>query len=110
MAAPTPDVVKRYFEADAERDIDAILALFSDGATVLDEGRERRGAAEIRDWQTGPASKYDYTVTVTGEERLGEDRFRVSGRLDGNFPGGTANLNFDFTVAGEQISRLEIAP
>ena len=105
-----PDVVKRYFEADAERDIDAILALFSDDATVLDEGQERRGAAEIRDWQTGPASTYEYTVTVTGAERLGEDRFRVSGRLDGNFPGGTANLNFDFTIADEVISRLEIAP
>jgi hypothetical protein len=106
----TPDVVKRYFEADADRNIEAIVALFSDDATVIDEGRERRGMSEIRDWQTGPASQYEYTVSVTGEEPLGDDRFRVTGRLDGNFPGGTANLNFDFTVAGDLISHLKIAP
>ena len=110
MPVSTPDVVKRYFDADAQRDIDAIVALFSDDATVIDEGQERRGASEIRDWQTGPASQYQYTVTITSEDPLDEDRFRVTARLDGNFPGGTANLNFDFTVAGDLISHLKIAP
>ena len=42
--------------------------------------------------------------------RTGEDRYRASGRIDGNFPGGTARLNWDFTIAGELIRRLEIAP
>ena len=31
-----PDLVKRYFEADAERDIDAIVELFAGDATVFD--------------------------------------------------------------------------
>jgi hypothetical protein len=110
MSVSTPDVVRRYFEADGDRDINAIVALFSDDATVIDEGQERRGVGEIRDWQTGPASRYAYTVTITGEEPLGDSRFRVTGRLDGNFPGGTANLNFDFTVAGDLITHLKIAP
>ena len=110
MPVSTPDVVKRYFYADAQRDIDAIVALFNDDATVIDEGREHRGGAEIRDWRTGPASQYDYTLTITSEEALAGDRFRVTGRLDGNFPGGTANLHFDFTVDGDLISHLKIAP
>ena len=41
---------------------------------------------------------------------IGDNRFRVTGRLDGNFPGGTANLNFHFTLAGGLISYLKIAP
>lgn len=110
MSVVVPDVVKRYFEADADRNIDAIVALFSDNATVIDEGQERRGMSEIREWQTGPASQYEYTVTVISEESLGDNRFRVTGRLDGNFPGGTANLNFHFTLAGGLISYLKIAP
>jgi hypothetical protein len=34
----------------------------------------------------------------------------VSGRIDGNFPGGTAELTWDFSTVGGRISRLEIAP
>jgi hypothetical protein len=103
-------VVRRYFQADAERDIDAIVALFSEDATVIDEGRQRSGMREIREWQTGTASRYDYTVTITGEEPLGAERFRVRGRLDGNFPGGTADLTFDFVLQGDLIRHLKIAP
>src|ERR1700730_18936326 len=51
-----PNAVKRYFEADAERDIDAIVELFAGDATVIDEGQTRRGPDEIREWQAGPAS------------------------------------------------------
>jgi len=29
--------------------------------------------------------------------------------LTGNFPGGTADLNWDFTIAGQHITRLIIA-
>ena len=105
-----PNPVKRYFQADAERDIDAIVALFAGDATVIDEGVSRRGPEEIREWQTGPASRYEYRVTITGEERLADDRYRVVARLDGNFPGGTARLNFDFGLDGQLIRSLEIAP
>jgi ketosteroid isomerase-like protein len=110
MHAPEPAVVTRYFEADARRDIEAILSLFTDDAVVVDEGQTRRGSAEIRAWQVGPASKYTYTTEVTGFDVTGEDRYRATGRLEGNFPGGTADLKFDFTISGELISRLEIAP
>jgi hypothetical protein len=110
MAAAVPDAVQRYFDADAVRDVEAIVELFSEDATVVDEGREHNGAAEIREWQTGPASTYEYSVTITDRESLGEDRFRVAARLDGNFPGGTVELKFDFVVRGSRIAYLKIAP
>ena len=102
--------VSRYFELDADRDVDAIVALFTDDATVVDEGQTYRGTAEIRAWRLGPASKYEYSTAVLGREALGADRYAVTGRLTGNFPGGTVDLKFDFTVAGGLISRLVIAP
>ena len=40
--AVAPTIVRRYFELDADRDIDSILALFADDATVVDEGETRR--------------------------------------------------------------------
>ncbi|HWG07628.1 MAG TPA: nuclear transport factor 2 family protein [Solirubrobacteraceae bacterium] len=105
-----PDPVRRYFDADARRDIDAILALFTPDATVVDEGRTYRGAEMLREWQHGPASRYEYRVTIAEHRELGDGRVRVVGHLDGNFPGGTATVNFDFALADERISGVAIAP
>ena len=77
---------------------------------VVDERQTWRGRAEIRDWREGPASKYVYTTEVAAIEPTGDHRFRATGRLEGNFPGGTADLHWDFTVRDGLISRLEIAP
>jgi hypothetical protein len=38
------------------------------------------------------------------------DSYLVNVRLDGNFPGGTVDLRFTFTLAGERITRLRIEP
>ena len=104
------DVIRRYFELDADRHIDAIVALFSADATVVDEGETRHGTTEIREWQLGPASKYTYRTEVLDTVALTPDRHVVTGRLKGNFPGGTADLKWDFTVTGGRIRRLVIAP
>jgi hypothetical protein len=104
------DVIRRYFELDAHRDIESIVALFSDDAIVVDEGQTRHGIEEIRAWQVGPASKYTYTTEVIDTVAVAADRYVVTGRLAGNFPGGSAELKWDFTVAGGRISRLVIEP
>ena len=102
--------VSRFFEVDADRDVEAIVALFTDDATVVDEGNTYRGTSEIYAWQLGPASKYDYSTTIVARQALGANRHLVTGRITGNFPGGTADLRWDFTVEGERIRRLVIAP
>jgi hypothetical protein len=105
-----PDVVSRYFDLAADRDVEAIVALFTDDATVIDEGETRHGLDAIRDWQTGPVSRYEYTTVIAGSEALGGDQYRVVVRLEGNFPGGIADLNYDFTVDGDRVSWLKIEP
>jgi ketosteroid isomerase-like protein len=108
--ADAPEVVRAYFERDADRDVDAIVALFAEDAVVVDEGETRGGTGEIMAWQTGPASKYTYTTEVLGGGPLEVDRYVVHGRLTGDFPGGTAELSWDFTIRSGRISRLTIAP
>ena len=104
------DLISRYFGLDAQRDTEGIVALFADDAIVVDEGKTYRGTTEIRAWQLGPASKYVYTTEVLKVEASGPGRYLATGRLTGNFPGGTADLRWDFTVADDQIKRLVIAP
>ena len=110
MSAVLPDVISRYFQFNADRDIDAIIGLFADDATVVDEQETRHGTDGIRAWLTGAAWKYTYTTEVTETEARGPGRYRVTGRLTGNFPGGTADLKWDFTIADGYITRLVIAP
>jgi hypothetical protein len=90
--------------------LEAIVALFTDDAVVLDERRTWSGREAIRAWQHGPASRYLYTTHLAGVSRTGDGSFRATGRIEGNFPGGTAVLNWDFTLAGDRITRLEIGP
>jgi hypothetical protein len=108
--AGLPAPVRGYFEADAVRDIGAVLSVFTPDAVVVDEGRTYRGAEALTDWQSGSASRYEYSVTVLDQDRLPDGRVRIVGRLDGNFPGGTATVNFDFALTGDRISGLHIAP
>jgi hypothetical protein len=105
-----PALVSRYFQLDAARDIEAIVALFTDDASVVDERETHQGTAAIRAWRQGPASKYEYTVEIVGGEAVGRDRYIATGRITGNFPGGTADLKWDFTLTDGLLSRLVIAP
>jgi len=110
MLDDVPGVVRRYFELDPHRDVERFVALFADDAIVTDEGETHQGTAEIRTWRNGPATKYHYTTEISNAETLGAARYLLTGRLTGDFPGGTAALRWEFTVSGELISRLVIAP
>jgi ketosteroid isomerase-like protein len=110
MPEPMPAVVTGYFDADARRDTDAVVALFTDDAEVVDEGKTWRGIRMIRAWREGPASQYEYTTELFDTDQTGKNEYLVTGSLEGNFPGGSAELRWRFTVTGDRISRLHIAP
>jgi hypothetical protein len=108
MAVVVPEVIARYFEADARRDNEAVLSLFTDGSIVVDENETHGGIERIRAWREGPASRYKYTTELFDTQQTAEDEYIATGRIEGNFPGGTADLKWRFTVAGDRIKLLQI--
>ena len=110
MAVELPELLSRYFDATDGHDVEGLVALFADAATLVDEGATRHGLNEIRAWANGPAIAYDYRTDLISSEAIAPDRYLVAGRLTGDFPGGTADLTWDFTIAGEHITRLVVAP
>jgi SnoaL-like domain len=110
MSAALPEVISRYFELDANRDHEAVVALFTGDATVIDEGETHRGLGQIRAWRAGPVQKYTYTTELLSSDGVATDRYLVTGRLTGNFPGGIVELTWDFTIADGRIAQLVIAP
>jgi hypothetical protein len=114
MAIPLPTIISDYFAASERYDVDAVVACFVDDAVVVDEDREWRGHAGVREWRDTVATVYEYTVEVCGATARGvvggADRHDVFTHLEGNFPGGTVDLTDRFELRDGRIARLEIVP
>jgi ketosteroid isomerase-like protein len=110
MPATPQEIITRYFVADATQDTDALVALFADDAVVVDEAQTRRGTSEIRAWRAYVSTAYQYTAEVRGVEPAGDGAYNARVHLEGDFPGGTVDLTYRFTLDDGRISRLEIAP
>jgi hypothetical protein len=94
-----PDAVSRYLEAHLVRNTPTALSTFHEGATVTDEGITHTGTAAIETWLSTAASEFTFTT-----ERLSAEQ------LDGDFPGGRADLRYRFTLRSGLIGDLTIAP
>ena len=114
MTTLLPTVISEYLAASDRRDIDAVVACFTEDAVVFDEDREWRGHAGIRQWRETVANAFEYTVEVRGaavrEPVDGVERHDVHIYLEGNFPGGTVDLTDRFALRDGRIARLEIVP
>jgi hypothetical protein len=105
-----PLSIETYQQAHDRRDTDIALATFAATAIVIDEDTTYVGTDAIRGWLDTAASEFTYTRTLLGAESLGGGSWLVRNRLDGNFPGGTAELRYQFVLQGDLIDRLEITP
>ncbi|MFG1905694.1 nuclear transport factor 2 family protein [Kribbella sp. NPDC048928] len=108
-----PEAVMRFLrEADPQHKANAhdLLAAFATDATVVDNEHSYTGHDEIHRWREAEMSKYTYTVMATHVEKFDDTRYVVTNRLEGDFPGGVVDIIYRFTLAGDLITRLEIAP
>ncbi len=108
MTFALPEPIAAYFAADA-KDGGAIARCFTPDAVVIDEQQSHDGRDAIARWKAEASAKYDYVSEPIDMARDG-DRFIVTGRVTGNFPGSPVDLRYDFTLLGDAIARLEIAP
>ena len=83
----TPDVITRYLRAADEQDFAALAECFTEDGVAIDEGETYVGRDAIRRWRESVIAKYTYTTTITGTERVGDDRFHVDVHLVGRLPG-----------------------
>jgi ketosteroid isomerase-like protein len=105
-----PAGIATYLEVHEARDVDRAIAMYAPDAVVTDEDHDYHGVDQIRAWMTSAGSQYTYTTTLTGASRLDADHVDVLQRLEGDFPGGVADLHFRFTLDGDRIVRLVIEP
>lgn len=92
------------------RDARKVEAWFTEAAVVSDQGETFRGLDEIRSWISGSIDLFATTLTFLGAREV-DGMVGASYRLEGDFPGGVAELEYQFHLDDEgQIVRLDFAP
>ena len=108
-----PKTVRSFMTALDAREADRALATLRPDAMVTDEGHDYKGHDEIASWVATAAAEFTYTTAFTGAtvlERQTGTTVDVGQHLEGNFPGGVADLHYRFTLDGALISRVVIEP
>jgi hypothetical protein len=108
MNITLPEPIAAYFAAD-KFDDEAVARCFTNNAVVKDAGRRHAGLAAIMQWKAETSTKYTYTCEPFRIERSNGTTV-VSCHLEGNFPGGKADLRFFFQLERRKIANLEIIP
>lgn len=105
-----PHAATTYIEAHDGRDVPRALTAFAPDAQITDEGHTYRDVTEMGDWLATSASQWTYTSETVSATRVDVDHYDVIRHLEGNFPGGTADLHFRFSLRGDVITSLVIEP
>lgn len=104
MTHRLPAPLARYFDAASPA---AIVACFTDDAVVTDERRTHHGRAAILKWREEVA-RISFRQDILRAEAT-EGGWCVTCRVSGDFKGSPVELDYDFALQGDRISRLAIA-
>ena len=103
-----PSTIRTFLVAHAARDVDAAARAFAPTAVVRDQGETFRGAAEVLAFLQHQGAEFTYTTELLGGRRIDETHWVAVNHLEGDFPGGVADLDYRFTLADGLITELEI--
>ncbi len=104
----SPSVVQAWFAAHEGRQAEAELTTMTDDVVIIDQDQTDRGREAARGWISGARREFTYTTTVLTTASDG-DATVVTARLEGDFPGGRADLSYRFLLSDDRISALTIA-
>ncbi len=102
-----PTTIRTFLEAQESRDADGALALLTPAAVISDIGETFSGEDSLRRFVSEAGAEFTYTSEITKVARDGEI-WVVGHHLEGDFPGGTADLDYRFALNDDQIERLDI--
>jgi hypothetical protein len=105
-----PAAITSYQASHDSRDVEKAFAQFTDDVHIEDDGRTYEGRSGVRTFLQEAGSEYTYTRTLIGATEVSPDCWRITNRLEGNFPGGEVDLSYEFVLKDGLIARLKIAP
>jgi ketosteroid isomerase-like protein len=108
MELKLPPIISAYINASNAHDVEAILACFSDQATVRDENETLHGKEAIRGWITKTNEKYDFHFEPLRAHPEDDEEILVVVSVSGTFPGSPVTLEYLFTTSNGNIASLSV--
>ncbi|MGY1835079.1 nuclear transport factor 2 family protein [Blastococcus sp. SYSU DS0510] len=105
-----PATIRSYLAAHDAGDADTALRAFTATAVVVDDGLTYRGTEEIRRFLAKAGAEFTYRSALVAAERTDDAHWVATKHLEGNFPGGVIDLRYRFTMDGDLVADLVIAP
>jgi len=105
-----PATIRDYLDAHAAGDTEGALRAFDPGAVVTDQGQTFRGTEQVLRFLTQAGAEFTYTTELIGAARTDDAHWVAVNRLEGDFPGGVAELRYRFTLHDDAITELAIGP
>ncbi len=102
-----PAQVRDFLSALSARDVGTALAHVTADAVVTDQGETYTGTDGVRRFLGTAGSEFTYTTQLLAV-RGSAEHWVVTQRLEGDFPGGVADLDYTFTLRDGLIYRLSI--
>ncbi|MGN7200469.1 hypothetical protein [Arthrobacter sp. SAFR-044] len=84
------------------------IEVFIEDPQVTDNGTRYASRKEVLHFLTSVTTEYAYTTTFQRAAQAEPDQYAVWNRLEGNFPGSTADLKYTFNLHNGLIRSLEI--
>lgn len=109
LSNDVPPAIRAFVDSTNAGDSDAFVAAFTEDAFLSDWGREFVGHEGVAEWDRtdniGKRSHFDLLAVKPG---VGDQQFVATVVVSGDGFTGTSDL--DFTVRGDRVTRLVIAP
>ncbi|MFD4865457.1 nuclear transport factor 2 family protein [Streptomyces sp. NPDC058412] len=105
-----PTTITRYLRAHRDHDTATAVTAFTGDATVTDDGKTYQGAPAIERWLDHAATEFTYTIELTDAQQIDPAHYVATHHLEGNFPGGSVDLRYRFSLRDDLIERLVIEP
>ena len=115
MTSPTPTdptelpaTIRSYLAAHAARDVATAIRAFGPDAVVTDQGRTFRGTDQVLEFLRHAGAEFDYTTELVAAARIDDQHWVATNHLEGDFPGGVADVTYHLTIDGGRITELTI--
>ncbi len=103
-----PAVIRSYLAAHTAGDAETAIQAFTSTAVVVDDGKTFRGTDEVLGFLRHAGAEFTYTTELIGAQHVDDEHWVAVNRLEGDFPGGVAELSYRFTLADDLITDLVI--
>ena len=94
-----PSTIRAYLAAHAAGEADAAIRTLTPPPWSSTRARPSEAPVEVLEFLRNAGGEFTYTTELVGAQHIDDAHWVAINRLEGDFPGGVAELSYRFTLA-----------